>query len=290
MSDKPELLFTSLTATWFVFLFITESYIPLRQVTRPRFNRIAINLFFSSVSAVVGALAVRPAGLGATLFAADHNVGLLNLLKLSPPFHLAIGFLLMDLSFYYWHRLNHVIPLLWRFHNVHHSDPDLDVSTSFRFHFAEILYSSLFRIAQVAIIGISIRGYIVYELIFSLSTIFHHSNIKLPIGIERSLNKIFVTPRMHGVHHSFYRDETNSNYSVIFSFWDRLHQSLMLNVPQSEIQIGIPAYHEAKDNSLLHMLKMPFLPQRKYWEAEGTCFETRMSTDDAGVRNCGMLE
>ena len=136
----------------------------------------------------------------------------------------------MDLTFYYWHRLNHTRPLLWRFHNVHHADPDMDVTTSFRFHWGEVLYSTVFRLLQVGLIGVSPLTYLVYEVVFNGATMFHHSNLRLPVAWERRLNRVFVTPRMHGVHHSAVGPETNSNYSVIFSWWDRLNRSLRLNV------------------------------------------------------------
>jgi sterol desaturase/sphingolipid hydroxylase (fatty acid hydroxylase superfamily) len=171
----------------------------------------------------------------------------------------------MDLTFYWWHRANHRIPLLWRFHNVHHFDPDLDLSTAFRFHFVELAFSAGFRILQVGLIGISAWTYVVYEVIFQAGTLFHHSNIRLPIHIERMLVAVFVTPRMHGIHHSQVPMETNSNYSTVFSFWDRLHRTLGLNIPQSSIQIGVPGYVAPDDNRLTKALIAPFYPQRNYW-------------------------
>ncbi|MGH7998479.1 MAG: sterol desaturase family protein, partial [Brasilonema sp.] len=176
-----------------------------------------------------------------------------------------IAFLLMDLTFYYWHRANHRFPFLWRFHNVHHIDPDLDVSTGFRFHFVEIVLSAGFRVLQVALIGVSVETYIIYELVFQVNTLFHHSNVRLPLGVERLLNMILVTPRMHSIHHSQVHDETNSNFSVVFSWWDRLHQTLQLNVFQPDIDIGVPAYSSFEDNKLQHILIMPFQKQRDYW-------------------------
>jgi sterol desaturase/sphingolipid hydroxylase (fatty acid hydroxylase superfamily) len=119
---------------------------------------------------------------------------------------------MMDLTFYYWHRANRSISFFWRFHNVHHIDPDLDISTSFRFHFGEILYSLVFRAGQIYLLGIPLFTHLVYELVFQCATLFHHSNVRLPITFERSLNKIIVTPRMHGIHHSIVKDETNSNW------------------------------------------------------------------------------
>src|SRR6185503_6617510 len=105
------------------------------------------------------------------------------------------------LSFYYWHRLNHRLPLLWRFHSVHHMDPDLDVTTAVRFHFGEILLSTVFRSLQVVALGVGLTGYLLYEPRLQCANLFHHSNLRLPIRLERALNWVLVTPRMHGIHH-----------------------------------------------------------------------------------------
>jgi sterol desaturase/sphingolipid hydroxylase (fatty acid hydroxylase superfamily) len=153
----------------------------------------------------------------------------------------------------------------WRFHNVHHVDPDLDVSTSFRFHFGEVLCSLGFKALQVYLIGISLLTYLVYELIFQCAIMFHHSNVRLPISFERWLNKIIVTPRMHSIHHSIVKDETNSNYSVIFRWWDLMHGTLRLNVKQCDVVIGVPAYLDEEDNKFLNLLILPFRKQREHW-------------------------
>lgn len=177
-------------------------------------------------------------------------------------------FLLLDLSFYYWHRANHMWPFLWRFHNVHHVDPDLDISTSVRFHFLEIAFSAAFRALQVVVIGGELWMFLIYESAFQLNTLFQHSNIRLPITIERWIVLILVTPRMHGIHHSKRFHDVNSNWSSVFSWWDRLHGTLNLNVPQAAIDIGVPGYSGPRDNRILPLLLMPLRPQRNYWSAE----------------------
>ena len=199
-----------------------------------------------------------------------------------------IAFLLMDLAFYYWHLANHKVPVLWRFHNVHHIDPDLDVSTSFRFHFGEIALSAIFRIIQISVIGITPAAFLIYEICFTVNTIFQHSNIKLPIKFERILNKIIVTPRMHAIHHSQFRTETDSNYSTVFSWWDRLHKSIRLNIPHKDIVIGVPGYTKAGDNNLGNILMLPFKKQRYYWKKpDGSVLISREKYE---TENPGKLE
>jgi len=249
----------------FVFLLLAEQAIPLRQRTNRLLPRLLKNLILTATVFLVGTLVVRNAGIGASSWTTERGIGVVFLVPLPGWGRMAMGILLMDLTFYYWHRANHRIRLLWRLHNVHHIDPDLDVSTSYRFHFGEIAYSSAFRVAQMLVVGANPLTYTIYETIFSAETMFHHSNIRLPIGLERLLNKIIVTPRMHGVHHSAVGSETNSNYGVIFPWWDRLHRTLLLNVPQSSISIGVPGYCESHDNRFWNLVKMPFIRQKRYW-------------------------
>jgi sterol desaturase/sphingolipid hydroxylase (fatty acid hydroxylase superfamily) len=248
-----------------VLLLALESWRPLRRLKRRRGPRYAVNAALTGLGLITGVLAVRPAALGGALWAERHSFGLLHLATMPLWVQVAAGVLLMDLTFYYWHRLNHTRPLLWRFHNVHHADPDMDVTTSFRFHWGEVLYSTVFRLFQVSLIGVLPLTYVVYEVVFNGATLFHHSNLRLPVAWERRLNRVFVTPRMHGVHHSAVGSETNSNYSVIFSWWDRMNRSLRLNVGQRDIVIGVPGYLRPGDNRVLPMLALPFTRQRPYW-------------------------
>jgi len=254
----------SLAALFFLLLLL-EAIRPLRRRKRALGPRLVLNLCLSATVFAAGGYVVRPVALWGATWAGDRSLGLLLFFPLPFLAQFICGFVLMDLTFYYWHRLNHTRELLWRFHNVHHVDPDLDVSTSFRFHLAEILYSTAFRILQVCLVGIAPLTYVIYELVFQGATMFHHSNLKLPIRWERRLNKVLVTPRMHGIHHSVIGPETNSNYSVIFSWWDKLHRSLRLNVKQADLIIGVPGYLRPEDNRFLPLLKFPFLKQRPYW-------------------------
>lgn len=252
----------------FAMLLLAEQLLPLRQRKHPLLRRFFLNMSMTAAVFLVGSLVVRNAALRTSEWTVSHSFGLVMLIPLSVPGwgQVAIGILLMDLTFYYWHRVNHGVCLLWRFHNVHHIDPDMDVSTSFRFHFVEILYSTTFRVLQVCLLGIAPLTYMIYETLFVCSTMFHHSNIHLPLQIERLLNKVIVTPRMHGIHHSAVKGETNSNFSVIFRWWDLIHRTLILNIPQSLIRIGVPGYQQIKDNRLWTLLGMPFYKQRNYWE------------------------
>jgi sterol desaturase/sphingolipid hydroxylase (fatty acid hydroxylase superfamily) len=253
----------------FLFFLLLETLFPLRRRTRPMGLRFLINMAMTIMVFAIGGLVVRSSALAVSEWATAYHLGLCNMILLPGWLQIALGFLFLDWTFYHWHKINHKYPLLWRFHNVHHIDPDMDISTSFRFHWGEVLYSTAFRVFQVAVFGISLFTYVTYEIIFQLCTMFHHSNLRLPFRLEKALNLVFVTPRMHGVHHSTVANENYSNFSVVFRWWDFLHKTLRLNIPQQKIIIGVPAYLQPDDNRLDNLLLMPFRQQRYYWRTPG---------------------
>jgi sterol desaturase/sphingolipid hydroxylase (fatty acid hydroxylase superfamily) len=249
----------------FVLLLAVEQVAPLRRRTRPLPRRLIVNAAMSLLSFGTALAIVRPAALGMQQRTSEAQAGIVHFAALPPAAQAVLAFLLMDLTFYWWHVANHRVPFLWRFHTVHHIDPDLDVSTAFRFHFGEVALSAAFRAAQVGLIGPPLWMFLAYEVAFQANTMFHHSNVRLPPRLERLVNRVLVTPRMHGIHHSQVAGETNSNYSVVFSWWDRLHRTFGVDVPQERIVIGVPAYSAPEDNTLPNVLLLPFRRQRDYW-------------------------
>lgn len=263
-------------------LFLLERFVPLRESKSRLVGRLLVNLVFSALALAAVALLVRPAVEASFARLAERPFGLTHGIPLPAPAQGVLAFLLMDLSFYYWHVLNHRVPLLWRFHNVHHLDPDLDVSTALRFHFGELAFSAGFRIAQILVIGVSPWAYAAYEFVFQANTFFQHGNVRLPIRVERALHRLLVTPRMHGIHHSQVRRETNSNYGVVFPWWDRLHRPLVLDVPQADVTIGVPGYSKPEDNGLWNAVCHPFRRQRDYWSLPGGAAVEREASSRTG--------
>jgi sterol desaturase/sphingolipid hydroxylase (fatty acid hydroxylase superfamily) len=260
-------------------LFVLERLFPLRSETRTLIGRLIVNAGISVLTFAAALMLVQPAAHRALHWAAEKPFGLVHLIKMPSAVQFIVSFLLMDLIFYYWHLANHRIPFLWRFHNVHHIDPDLDVSSAFRFHFGEMALSAAMSAVQVSIIGISASAFFVYQMAFQAEVLFHHSNWRLPIRLERALSKVIVTPRMHGIHHSQVERENKSNFGTIFSFWDRLHRTLGLNIPQSEIVVGVPAYSMPQDNRIGNALLLPFRKQRDYWQRpDGTLVERHQTS------------
>jgi sterol desaturase/sphingolipid hydroxylase (fatty acid hydroxylase superfamily) len=265
-----------------LLLFMLERFFPLRKSARSLIARLIVNLIISAVMFLAAAMLVRPVAHWALGWSATKPFGVVHVIALPVWAEFTLSFLLMDLAWYYWHLANHRVPFLWRFHNVHHIDPDLDVSTAFRFHFGEIAFSSGFNLLQISLIGISGWAFTAYQLVFLTEVVFHHSNWRLPIGLERTLSKVFVTPRMHGIHHSQVHRENNSNFGTVFTWWDRLHRTLGLNIPQAEISIGIPGSSRQEDNTVGRAFLMPFQKQRDYWrKPDGDLLESREKLTDS---------
>lgn len=250
-----------------VALSIAERKRPLRRPTQSEPERSAANLTLGAISMATVAMVETPLTRPLTERAVRTRTGLVQRLPLPVWARDAAAVLLMDYTIYLWHVATHKIPFLWRFHLVHHIDLDLDATTALRFHGIDMAISAPFRAAQVAAIGVSPRAFKIWQSWFFLAIVFHHSNVRLPHRLERILARFVTTPRMHGIHHSAVRRETDSNWSSGFSFWDHLHRTFRLDVPQSAIAIGLPAYRDGDALGLVASFALPFGQQRDAWSA-----------------------
>jgi len=235
---------------------------PLRREREVKLRRDARNVVMGAMTAIVIQLAEKPLVMPLARRAHEKRRGLLPRLGLGRVLETVLATILLDYTLYIWHVLMHRVPLLWRFHRAHHADLDLSTTTALRFHFGEMLLSVPWRAAQVATIGVAPRPLSFWQTLTLLAILFHHSNVRLPMALERWLCRVLVTPRMHGIHHSVIEDETNSNWGTIFSFPDYLHTTIRLNVPQQVIAIGVPAFRESERLRLADVLRMPFERQR----------------------------
>ena len=271
---KPIPLLDSVGPPLFLCLFAALLFLqwkfPLRRAHFSIFRRLLRNFVFSAPGFAFLRLALIPIPLAVSAWAAEHGFGLLHWVPLPGWLAGAVGFLLMDWAYYWWHYANHLVPFFWRFHNVHHTDLDLDLSTAARFHFGEIILSVPFRAAIVALFGVPFFALLVFELCFESASLFHHSNWRLPLALERALNHVIVTPRMHGIHHSIVQRETNSNWGTIFCWWDKLHRSLRRDIPQDAITIGVPAYRDERELTLAQLWTMPLKRPRDWQLPDGT--------------------
>lgn len=251
----------------FLLLLFLQYKWPLRKWVKKLSRRFLTNVGVAIPTFGVLRFILIPAEVAVAYWASQYEFGLLYFFSLSYWLHGILAFLLLDYLLYIWHLLNHKILFLWRFHNVHHTDLDLGVTTAFRFHFGEMFLSAFFRVAGILLIGAGPVAVLVYEVAFEASVAFHHSNWRLPYKLERALSWIIVTPRIHGIHHSIVQREANSNYSNLLIIWDRLHRTIRLNVPQDDVVVGVPGYQEDDhDHTLRGLLSLPFRRQKEYWE------------------------
>lgn len=230
----------------------------LRQPTERAPERALTNLALAGITVAVSEIAMSPVVQPLSRAVARRRLGLVQKLPLPDTVRDALAIVLLDYTLYWWHVAEHRVPWLYRFHAVHHADLDLDATTAARFHFGEFLASVPWRAAQVLAIGAAPRALSTWQRLTMLSVLFHHSNVRLPIGVERWLSRLIVTPRLHGIHHSIVQAEQDSNWSSGLTLWDRLHGTYRGNVPQRAITIGVPALRDPAEVTLGKSLEMPF--------------------------------
>lgn len=240
----------------FLCMVLFEVLFPFRRHVR-RVRHYGKNVVFSLMNIAVLGLSGAAGSIWLFLWIEDHQVGLLNMVEM--PFWLMVlaASLIFDAWTYAWHRLNHEIPFLWRFHQVHHNDLEMDMSTAFRFHPGETLLRAIFTVGVYIIFGITIELIVWYKFAFNFSALFHHCNIALPARVDRLLQLLFVSPNMHRVHHSMKMEETNSNYSTVLTLWDRLFGTFRQSDP-SKIVFGLEYDRKSDEQSFKYLLLRPF--------------------------------
>lgn len=224
-----------------------------------RWRPVNVALWFidaAMTSVVCGACASTAAD-----WAAAGRLGLLNVLPV--PLWVATLASIAGLDFisYAWHRANHRVPFLWRFHRVHHSDASFTVSTAARFHPGEILLSLPVRLLAVILLGAPSAAVVVFEVVFAFANFFEHGNIALHRRLERHLATLFVTPALHRLHHANRRPDLDSNFGTIFTLWDRILGTYSHNTSAAHFEIGLPDGSPA--HTVGEALRMPL--------SSGTC-------------------
>lgn len=233
-----------------------------------REHRLRHGLRNGALAATNGALSVlvAPLLLGAIAVAEQQQIGLLHWLALDGLLGgllaVALAVLAFDLWMYLWHRANHEILFLWRFHQVHHTDPTMDATTALRFHPGEFLISSLLNPIVVLALGMGLAELTLYKAAMLAIILFHHSNVRVPAALDARLRALIVPPSMHRVHHSNLPAETNTNYGTIFSFWDRLFGSFRLRAELDKIVFGTGYLDAAEWQTLPRLLRLPLAPTR----------------------------
>jgi sterol desaturase/sphingolipid hydroxylase (fatty acid hydroxylase superfamily) len=201
------------------------------------------------------------AAVGAALWAEASGFGLFR--QLGVPAWLAglAAIVILDFAVWLEHVVSHKLPLLWRIHRVHHSDPGFDVTTALRFHPIEIVLSMVWKALVVIALGAPVWAVLVFEIVLNGAAMFNHANLSLPPRLERWVRLLVVTPDMHRIHHSTDRRETDSNYGFNLSIWDRLFRTYTPEPARGQdgIEIGLSEYRDGSPTRLGWSFKLPFV-------------------------------
>jgi sterol desaturase/sphingolipid hydroxylase (fatty acid hydroxylase superfamily) len=244
----------------FVVMAGWEVLTPRRPQTVGRNWRWPNNLGVLAVDALLVRVVLPITTVGVALIAEAHGVGLFNMVALPAWASIIISVMVLDLAIYLQHVLFHAVPALWRLHRMHHADLEVDVTTGLRFHPVEILLSTGIKLAIVAAVGAPAAAVVIFEVLLNATSIFNHSNIRIPVGIDRILRWFVVTPDMHRVHHSILRRETNSNFGFNLPWWDRLLGTYRAQpaAGHAAMTIGIEQFRDPRELGLDRMLLQPF--------------------------------
>ena len=246
-------LIISTTVLWSV-----ESLLPLYRYDKHRLRRALPNIAFTVLLVLIN-LSLSFATAGIANFVVNKGIGLFFLFDIPSWLAALIGVMALDLFTYVAHLLMHKSWLGWQFHRVHHSDKEVNVTTAFRQHPGEIVWRILWQLLAVATFGIPLSVVVVYLVISTLNAQLEHTNIKLFAPLDRVLRLLFVTPNMHKVHHSREQIETDSNYSNIFSMWDRIFGTYTATVDFSRLRYGLDGLDDREKQTLPALLKLPFV-------------------------------
>ena len=244
----------------FLLVALAEHVWPRRALTVPKGQRWFCNCAMVVIDSVAVRLALPLMPTGAAEMAGLNGWGLFNVLALPLWLKIVFAILALDLTIYLQHRAFHRVPLFWRFHRLHHTDLDLDVSSGNRFHPLEILISLLIKMGAVFVLGAPAIAIVAFEVLLNATSLFNHGNVNIPAGIDRWLRLILVTPDMHRVHHSVVQRETDSNFSFNLPWWDRMLGTYRDQPRDGHLgmTIGLTEFRDARRLGVGYLLMLPF--------------------------------
>lgn len=257
-----NILFRSLPTVIVVsILIILEFVLPRKVRIFTRFFRWINNFGIIVINRIILYLIVL---VPVTLSDFNPFTGVMNLVELPILIKFFLGFIILDLTIYFQHKLFHASPFLWKLHMMHHTDMDLDFSSALRFHPFEILISMAIKLLTIWIWGISTSTLIVFEILLNLFAMFNHSNLYIPKKADSVLRFFIITPDMHRIHHSVHMRECNSNFGTIFSFWDFLFKSYCKDPidGHDDMVLGVRNYMDIKYQKIHWMLITPFVKEK----------------------------
>lgn len=231
---------------------------------RARVQNRGVRWVTNAIMVVLGTLALRLlfpiVAVGTALWASGSGWGLFNLTAFPLWLEIILAVILLDLAIYAQHVASHHIPIIWRFHKVHHTDRDLDASSALRFHPVEIAASMLYKMGIVLLLGPAAIAVIIFEIMLSAGAVFNHANVRLPLSLDQTLRRVIVTPDYHRVHHSTAEQETNSNYGFFLSVWDYVFGTYRAQpaLGQEGMYVGLSEYQNDSPSHIRFALTLPF--------------------------------
>lgn len=236
-----------------------EHWAPRRQLAVRRSSRWPGNFGVLAIDIILVRIIFPTAAVGAALVCEAQGWGLFNAVAIPFAVAVLVSVILLDLAIYLQHALFHAVPALWRLHRMHHADLDIDVTTGVRFHPVEILLSLLIKFAVIALLGAPALAVLIFEVLLNATSMFNHSNVRMPAPVDRIVRLLVVTPDMHRVHHSIVRTETNSNFGFNFPWWDRLFGTYRAQPAAGHdgMTIGVEVFRDPAELRLDRMLLQP---------------------------------
>ena len=245
-----------------IFLLLTalEFAIPRKTRVKPHLSRWTSNFSLLIVSTLLLRFALPVTAVAFAGYICGQGFGLFNLIGLPVWLEIALAIILLDLAIWGQHVLMHYVPLLWRFHRVHHADEDIDASSGVRFHPGEMLASFGIKLAAIALLGPAALAVFLFEVLLNAASLFEHANISLPKRVDSLLRRLIVTPDMHRVHHSVHRHETNSNFGFCLSIWDRLFRTYTAQPEDGHdaMRLGLDRRPEGETDQFVYVMGLPF--------------------------------
>ncbi|TDJ25885.1 MAG: sterol desaturase family protein [Gammaproteobacteria bacterium] len=243
-----------------LFIALWEVFAPRRPRSVSRWVRWPSNLGIAAINTILLRIIVPTGAIGLAIAVEENSWGLLNQLMLPGWFAILLSVLILDLAIYLQHVMFHAVPVLWRLHRMHHTDLDFDVTTGSRFHPLEIILSMGIKLVVVATLGVPAIAVLIFEILLNVTSMFNHSNVRLPLSLDQILRWFVVTPDMHRIHHSIIPREANSNFGFNLPWWDRLLGTYCAQPAHGheEMIIGIDQFRSHRELWPDRMLVQPF--------------------------------
>ena len=244
-----------------IILALCERIAPRRVLTQSKAVRWYSNLGIVVFNVIIISIIFPLVPVAVAIIAAERGWGIMSFYDVAPSLAIVSSLIILDLAIYIQHVMLHALPVFWRLHRMHHADQDFDVTTGIRFHPIEIILSMAIKMVVIILIGAPAIAVVIFEVLINVTAMFNHSNVKLPLTLDRVLRLVVVTPDMHRVHHSVMSHENNTNFGFNLPWWDHLFGTYreQPETGHESMKIGLDLFRTPKDLHLHRLLVQPFI-------------------------------